>query len=416
MKLVSSQKILYFQTPTPLFAIAESLISLTPKVSVIEKDIYADISCTENLFGIVFNILQKAESVLETFNARCAWVLTEKVSWAKPLCLKEKNIFNPGESLPLLLSLPIESLALCGNPLELEKERKERETLISFLKKVGVIFCSDILKIPRSSLAHRFGQLGIKLVQSLEGDSDPLLPFFTPQEPLIFSIDTDNLFSLEALLLEIFEILPMLELRLQGRQAFIQKIKLTFYLENKSQQIQSVAFSKLTRDPVMIQQILKEALAKISWSSPLHQLKLEVIESVSQTPGQLDLWDKTEERLEELSGFVRRMRDRFGDNRVGFAKILSNYLPETSWQLIYPPVSESVIFPEHSRPIFLFEKPFPFYPCSSWKLTELERLNLHWWETNISRRYFLAEGDKGEKLWVFFDSQTRQWFCHGSYD
>lgn len=397
-------------------AIAESLISLTPKISVVGKDIYADIACTENLFGGLFNILQKAETILSIFNARCPWVLTEKISWAKPLCLKDKNIFSTGESSTILLSLPIESLAFCGNPLTLEKEKQERQALVSFLKKVGLVFCSDFLKIPRSSLTHRFGSLGLSLAQSLEGTTDPLLPFFTPQEPLIFSVETEGLSSLEALIFEIRQILPILELRLQGRQAFIQKIKLTFQLENRSRQNHVIVFSKLTRDPAMIQRVLTEALADISWSSPLQRLTLEVVESVSQSPGQLNLWDQTEERIEELSGFVNRMKNRLGENRVGFAEVLPSYLPEKSWRLIYPAPSQHLLFPDHSRPVFLFEKPSLFYPSSNWKLTELERLNLHWWDNTVSRKYFLAEGNNGEKLWVFFEPQTNQWFCHGSYD
>jgi len=383
---------------------------------VIENDIYADITCTENLFGGLFNLLQKAESILAAFNASCSWVMTEKIAWARALCIKEKNIFSPGESYPTILSLPIESLALCGNPLMLKEEEKERKDLISFLKKIGLVFCSDFLKIPRSSLVHRFGQLGLKLADALQGDQEPSLPFFTPEEPIAFSIDTENLSSLEALLFELKPMLSTLELRLQGRQALIQKIKLTFHLENKSKQTHQVSFSQLTRDPTVIHKVLMESLSRTSWSSPLHQLSLEIIDSVQQQPGQLDLWDKTEEHLEELSGFVQRMRARFGDGRVGFAEVLQNYLPENSWHLVYPPTSEQLFYPDHLRPVFLFSNPFPFYPSAQWKLTELERLNLHWWEKSISRKYFLAEGKDGEKLWVFFDSYTNKWFCHGSYD
>lgn len=416
MKLISSQKILYFQNPTPLLPIAECLISLTPKVSVIGKDIYAELSCTEKIFGGLFNLLKKAETVLDVFNSHCSWVLTEKISWAKALCLKDKNIFNPGESSSILLSLPIESLALCGNPLTLEEEHKKRQEMTGFLRKMGLVFCSDFLKIPRSSIAHRFGELGIKLVQALEGENEPLLPFFSPEEPLLFSVDTESLSSLDALLFEIYALLPSIELRLQGRQAFIQTIKLTFHLENKKAQIHTVSFSKLTRDPDTIKKVLRDSLAPLSWSSRMHRLSLEVVESVQRNPGQLDLWDNTEEKLEELSGFIRRMQTRFGESRVGFAEILSNYVPESSWRLMYPSPQNSLFYPDHSRPVFLFEKPFPFYPSSHWTLTELERLNLHWWERNVSRQYFLAEGPQGEKLWIFFEPYTNKWFCHGSYD
>ncbi|NBX83759.1 hypothetical protein EBQ90_11855, partial [bacterium] len=87
-----------------MVAIAESLLSITPKVSIVEKDIYADFSQTQHLFGGPQKVLDRIEYLLTLFNCSPSWVLTEKINWAKALCLKTKNIYAMGESLPLLLS------------------------------------------------------------------------------------------------------------------------------------------------------------------------------------------------------------------------------------------------------------------------------------------------------------------------
>lgn len=412
----SSRKILYFQKPKDLIPFAESLISLTPKVSVVGEDIYADTSPTEKLFGGEARTLEKAEHLLKLFDEKASWVFTESILWAKALCLKEKNIFKSGESQKLLLALPIESIALCGNPLLLKDQEKERAQLVSFFKKVGLCFCSDLLKIPLPALTRRFGKQAVELLQALRGENEPHLPFFEPHEPIIFKIDTESLFSLESLLFEIEKILPSLEARLQGRHALIQKLKLTFFLENKTTLSKLIAFSQMTREPSIILRILKECFQETKWTSPLRHFTLEISESVSVSPGQLNLLDDSEERFQDLGDYVYRMRLRFGEENVGFPLLQDNYLPEASWKTAWPPSENSFSYPDHSRPLFLFNPPLSFSPSRQWSLTPLENLTLHWWEKSISRNYYLAQNPEGENLWVFWDTQLQKWFCHGSFD
>jgi len=416
MVQASSRKILYFQKPKDLIPFAESLISLTPKVSVVGEDIYADIAPTEKLFGGETRTIEKAECLLRLFDEKASWVFTENMNWAKALCLKEKNIFKPGESQQLLLALPIESIALCGNPLLLKDQKKERTELVHFFKKVGLCFCSDLLKIPLPALTRRFGKLGVELFHVLQGKNEPHLPFFEPREPIVFSLETESLFSLDSLLSEIEKLLPALEARLQGRHSLIQKLKLTFFLENKTSLSKLIAFSQMTREPLIISRVIRECLQETKWTSPLHQFNLEILESVSVSPGQLNLLDDSEERFQDLGDYVYRMRLRFGENNVGFPILQDNYLPEASWTTAWPPTDSSPSYPDHSRPLFLFNPPLPFSPSRKWSLTALENLTLQWWEKSISRNYFLAENPEGERLWVYWDAQTQKWFCHGSFD
>jgi hypothetical protein len=110
------------------------------------------------------------------------------------------------------------------------------------------------------------------------------------------------------------------------------------------------------------------------------------------------------------------MKKRFGNQRVGFAEIKSNFVPEKSWELVGAPRHFDAFYPDHSRPLFIFSNPFPFSPSTKWKLTELERIAINWWNESIVRHYFLAESMEGERLWVFWEPLSKQWFCHGSFD
>ncbi|NBX92806.1 MAG: hypothetical protein EB120_02960 [Proteobacteria bacterium] len=407
---------MYFQNPKPLISIAESLISITPKVFVVEEDIYADISPTEKLFGGEQRLIQKVETLLDLFQTHPPWVVTEKINWAKALCIREKNILKPGESQALLLSLPIDSLVCCGNPLLIKNEEKARVELVAFLKKLGLHFCSDFLKIPPASISRRFGKLGVSLLHSLQGENEPALPLFEPNEPIRFSIETESLFSLESLLFEIERVLPLLEARLQGRHTLIQQMNLSFFLENKTQLNTLITFSPMTREPAVILRVLSECLNQMQWSSPLRHFSVQITESITTSASQLNLLDNTEERFQELGDYVYRMRLRFGERNVGFPLLQSTYLPESSWTLIWPPQENAFVYPPHKRPLFLFSNPFPFDLNRQWSLTELEHLNLDWWKTSIHRHYFLATHQQGEKLWVFWDLQKKKWFCHGCFD
>jgi len=416
MTIDSSQKILFFQKPSPLIPFAESLISITPKVSLVEGDIYADIACTEKLFGGETKTLEKVESLLNLFHIHSPWLMTEKINWAQPLCIKDRLHLKKGESYPLLLSLPIEALMVCGNPLTLKKEEKERQELVEFLRKVGIVFCGDFLKTPISSIARRFGKIGSHLFSVMKDNTDSVLPWFQPTDPISFTIETDSFFSLDSLFYELKQVLPKLEARLEGRNALVHELKLAFYLENKTTQSHLIPFAKPSRDPKTILNLLQEFLSQKSWAAPLHRFTIEVVPQIQQSLSQLNLLDDSEERFEDLSLFVKQMRERLGENRVGFSEIRSSFLPEQSWDLIASPKSDQTLYPDHSRPFFLFSTPFPFQPSAKWKLTELERLTIHWWKQGIVRHYFLAESLHGERLWVFWEPFSNNWFCHGSFD
>ena len=47
---------------------------------------------------------------------------------------------------------------------------------------------------------------------------------------------------------------------------------------------------------------------------------------------------------------------------------------------------------------------------------EAERIESGWWDGgDVSRDYFTASAARGEKLWVYRDRSTREWFLHGLF-
>jgi protein ImuB len=51
-----------------------------------------------------------------------------------------------------------------------------------------------------------------------------------------------------------------------------------------------------------------------------------------------------------------------------------------------------------------------------WRLRGLERVESGWWDgADVARDYFLAETPGGERLWVYRDRRSRDWFLHGLF-
>lgn len=407
--------ILYFEKPSPISPLAESLLTITPQVFVVGSDVYADFSETLHLWKNISSVLEKVESLLEKLNISCRWVLTQQLSWAKALCIHPKNIFFNGEEKELLVSLPVESLIQIGNPLHLDLQFQKRKELIFFLKKLGMVFISDVLKLPFESLAYRFGSLSLEIRDALKERLSFSLPVFTPQEPLSFILPTDQVDSTESLLYGLESFFPEIQARLEGRQAFIHTLSLDFKLENRSHFSEVFFLDKLTRDLSSATPILKNRLNQLCLSSRPAEVSLTISETVSKPSAQLNLLDSSENQAEELELFVKRMKAQFGESQVGFPKLLFHYVPEQSWSLTYPFEPVKFKYPHHKRPLFLFSTPLPFHP-QHYQLEELEKIHGFWWDKPLHRQYYLAQRPHQERLWVFFDLLSHKWFCHGSYD
>lgn len=411
----SSPSILFFEKPSSLTSLAESLLVITPQVYEVGPDIYADFSSTLHLWRSIDSVLEKVESILEELKLHCAWVLTQHLPWAKALCIHQKNIFIGDKDNELLFSLPVEFLLKVGNPLTLETQLQKRKELVSFLRKTGFLFISDLLKLPLTSLTSRFGSLALEIIDSLKGTLSFSLPAFTPQETLSFSIPLEQIDSAESLMYGLETFFPEIQARLEGRQAFIHTLDLSFTLENHTSFSKLICLDNLTRDLSAATPILRNHFDSLSLSAPVSEFTLTISETVSKPSAQLNLLDQTENQAEDLELFINRMKIQLGENQVGFPQLLFHYAPEKSWALTYPFQPAKFDYPHHKRPLFLFNQPRPFHP-QHYQLEELEKIHGFWWETPIHRQYFLAQRPHQERLWVFFDLLTQNWFCHGSFD
>lgn len=400
--------------------LAEACLALTPKVSLPKPGaLYLDIAGTQRLFGGEAGTLFRAEKILAGYPSLHARVLVDRPEWAAAMVDPPGDLFlPPGRSREQLWRRPVERLALCGDPAEIEDEIKEREKLTTFMRRVGMRAIGDFARLSPPAIVRRFGRFGLRLQEWVTEKREWLLPPFLPPEKIQESIPAEDVTSLEGLLFFLRHALVRVEPRLVARNALAAEIRLEFHLESRQTLVKTLALSEPMYEAAPLLKLLKEYLRELMWDAPLEKLDLEISKTIPHAKGQLSLFDKAENRLADMAEYVARLRARFGLEKAGFAELRPSFVPERAWKLGWPPKSETRPLPRLAeRPLFLFTPPKPHpVPPRHWRLIPTENLAAEWWEEGAYRRYYIAASPRGERLWLFYDCRRSQWFLHGTFE
>ena len=407
-------RILFFAESNPAFT--ESALSLTPKVSLVKGGLYLDIEPTLKYFKGEENILLKACQLCSHFGVSSPFVLTDRPEWAKAFSNHQEVFIPPGKSSTVLLKLDISRLEVLGDPNQIENEKKERNELVRFMKRVGLKTIADFTQLSATAIGRRFGKMGVSLLDWILGNKELILPTFVPEGLIQESLNTEELTSLEALFYGLPPIFHKLESRLKGRAQMAKSIELMFHLESRNKIQKLFHLSDPTQSSETLLQLLKEFLKDLSWDSPLQSLDITIKETVPYVAGQLSLFDTGESVFSDLSQYLTRLRNKFGDTQVGFPILQESYLPEKSWAPSWPPSTKSQTHATSHRPLFIFAPPKPCHPLPSWKLIPSENLMTEWWSSHGVRRYFIAIPPKGSRLWLYWDLEEKTWYAHGTFD
>lgn len=397
---------------------SEACLSLTPKVSVPEaREVFLDIAGSETYFGGEAEILCHLERLCVAFGVAGHVILTDRAEWARAFVTGDDLLIPHGQSHSRLLRLPISRAAWCGNPFTLRKEWEERSSLVAFMRRVGLETIAHFAHLGATAVIRRFGKLGSHLQDWVQGRRQLRLPPFEPPGSIQESIDAEEITGMEQLMGLLQETLQRVSARLEGRGLLAKQLRLRFHLESRRTQESALPLAEPLRDSETLLRLLQEALQRSPWDAPLCRLELEVTDTVPAVPGQLSLFDASENRQSDLAGYLSRLRMRYGEQAAGVAELTESYLPERSWRRTWPPPRPSAMpRSQASRPLFLFSPPRPFSLSRSFRLTQSENLDVEWWDAGGRRRYFIAVSPRGERLWIFWNLESQSWFLHGTFD
>ena len=307
------------------------------------------------------------------------------------------------------------------------------------LRQMGIETLGACLRLPRAGFARRLGRAVLEdLDKALGRQPDPRTEF-SPAETLQWIVDfrtetMDRTVFAEALEANVV----CLAAELRRRQAQIAKLELVFHhLRGTGCAGAGTELTLRFVEPVHEQQrMLDPLLARLervalSWpaiaislrTGPLLPLELDAAGLFTRQQGR---------RGGDTSGFalVECLRGRFGIDRVHGLESVADHRPEYAWgrlteRLSGPaPAIHELTYRKDERPLWILPEPVPLgdsagtcsVPIAALERSEPERIESGWWDGHDVRRdYYGVNMPTGERLWVYRDCRTQDWYLHGVF-
>lgn len=393
--------------------------TLTPTISFAPPNaLLLEVQGSLRLFGGLTNIksalVEQAESRLSAVRIAIAPTATGAL-WLSRHGNHES--LSPTELRAQLRSLP---MFVTGWP---------RQILIR-LAEMGVNRIGDAVRLPRDGLARRIGIAYLRDLDKALGAQADLRAELELPESLSSSIDLAPETADSQLLLEAAaDLFGRVTLDLQRRQRQIRGFELRFLHLHGEPSVESFELLEPAHDTQHLLGLLTHRLERIRLRAPVVAIELETGDLLDMQIGHPDLFPGAPYDRNELSiALVERLQERLGPKNVYGIALAADHRPESAWSKATvgctSPESMSQLVRIEDRPLWLLHAPLklrvengrPVYRGALSLRAGPERIEGGWWDQrDISRDYFAAVGESGEKLWIYFDNVSNRWYLHGIF-
>lgn len=429
-----------------LEAVAEWCVRYTPLVAADPPDaLRLDIGGCTHLFGGEEALLDDLVARIGRFgfSVRAAIADTIGAAWAAAR-FTARRIVPAGEERDLLAPLPLSALRL-------------PDETVAVLRRVGLKRIGDILDLPRSPLAARFGDdLLRRLDRALGRESEPLNPRL-PVPP--YSAEqrfAEPIARTDDVLASVQRLAARLAVLLERRGEGARRLELQLFRTDGAVRRLAVGTSRPFRDPQAVRALFAERLAALAdeWDPGFgfDLARLAVLAAEPALPEQMGLSGNAEPGA--LDQLTDRLAARLGQHRVCRLIARDSHVPEFAGALV--PAQSSLTRCENGwqafrqfrlaaglpqRPLRLLARPEPIEAVAAvpdgpplrfrWRraLHEVaaaegpERIEGLWWseEEGPARDYFRVEDIAGRRFWLFRAGLYRDpegplhWFMHGLF-
>ena len=389
--------------------------------------IILDITGCAHLFGGEGTLLLDLKRRLHQMGIKSQGAIADTWGIAWALARYGKGCIVHGENaVSALAPLPVEALRLPGE-------------IVLELRRLGLSTISMVRKIPRRSLAARFGvTLLWRLDQTFHQAEEPLTPWRPPaphraSRTLAEPISTAGAveYVLRDLLQEICE-------RLEKKHLGSRHMELACYRVDGTVDRCELRTSKPTRSVPHLMSLFGGRLGTLRSGFGLETFVLSVLDIERLDPIQLSLLQANP--VEDEAAFyalVDRFGMKLGFQEVNRIRVCESFLPEHAVEF-HPATAvtaASAEWPEYRvRPMRLIdpprrievsilipgESPVQFFIGNQKhrivRSEGPERLTAEWWRDKTScwstRDYYRIEDAQGFRFWIFRDS-SEHWFLHG---
>lgn len=404
----------------------------------------ADITGCERLYRGEVNLLRKMLAAVRQlgFYARIASAPTFGCAWAAARFGQGDVVIVEADRMKkMIVDLPLRGLRVDA----------KTETALG---QVGVTTMGQVMELPRSGLASRFGPVLIRRIDQLLGEAFEVIPSVAPQSPLsVHETFNGPVKKIEAIRLATRRLLERLCHELLQRESGTRRLDVVLDRSDCEPHQIELSVSRFSRDVKHLWSLLRPMVERAHLGYG--------VESITLTASRAGLLPHHQHghhvfgRMEdvsferELAQAIDILSNRLGKRAVCRVEWTATYLPERAAGYVpatssrgaeTSEVTETPRFISRDRPSVLLLSPRPVEVMAvtpdgplvrlRWRgdtlmiLTTVgpERLTDEWWRsdsftraTRATRDYFKAQDERGQWWWLYRELETRQWFVHGKW-
>jgi len=368
------------------------------------------------LFGGVEAMLERMEGELTRLGHRGYWAVAPTPAAAALLAR-----VAPGRRIhhPRALEAALE-------PVPMERFTRNAE-LLELMRQTGLRTIGDCLRLPRPELARRVGPRPALLLDRLLGRAPDPRPLWRPsarfRRRLQLAAEVEHA---GALRFPARRLLESLAAFLRGRDGLVQRLEWTLEHRRHPPTRFRVGAAQPTRDPDRLLQLLQLRLERLCLPAPVIELELTVPRWHPFEAGGEDLFRAAGKEGERL---LERLRTRLGAEAVRGMALRADPRPERAWRFCAPggasTPSPSPHPAQRRQPLWLLPRPrrlrqrdgLPLHGGALRLEPRCQRIQTGWWEgEEVDRDYYRAVNPAGERLWIYRDRKSGDWFLHGFFD
>jgi len=414
-----------------LEALARLMERVTPMAAIVGNDtLFLDMTGGTHLFGGESAFLEKLTNWLTKlgFSVRLALANTPGAAWAIAHYGDTGTVAQQNKLNSTLAPLPITALRL---PSKTSAK----------LKRLGINYIKDLIKLPRQALVRRFGiQVAQRIDQALGAVDEPISPE-TPKISLLVSLNFEEPITEQpALETALDHLLDKLIFRLATSDLGANLLDLTIKRVDGKNQVLSVGIAFPSREKTLLSRLFQEKLKTVEPGFGIDTIILSATSAEPVDHRQQDTLGANSTSSNALEKLIDTLGNRLGFNAIQY------FQPGESWRPGHDfhsaPIKSDKITnddwptPPGPRPITLLSEPIRIQAEASPNHLEApitlmrgslkrqvcyaegpERILPEWWIEDPTwpspRDYWQVEDEAGERLWIYREKNA--WYLHGFF-
>jgi protein ImuB len=319
------------------------------------------------------------------------------------------------------------------------------------LHRLGIRRIEQLNRLPRASLAARFGDAVIERLDRLTGTvAEPIVAHHA-REPLsvrwCFEHPTTHHETIEHVL---GELLAQLSRRLLEQGQGVLRLTCQLVCRNRPPLSIDISLFRPTIAPQHLLALAKLQLALLTLPEAVEEIRVRALTTAPREQRQGELFgDAPRDQPTQLALLVERLSNRLGREQVVRAELQAESQPELAYR--YRPLAGEAATPQPAalasppsgmrvpgpllRPLRLFDPPQSIevvgialdgppamfhYQRRRHRVARCfgpERIETGWWRGESCRRdYYRVETEEGSRWWLFRRLQDQRWFLQGTFE